>query len=71
MIAPADHGLGSYDDHHVGPAIPQPSQQDPEGPVGAGELRPFALALNDDELVTQRRILNGEGRLRHEKTAQK
>lgn len=54
--APSDDRVWSDDEEHLGetPAVEHAGQHREDGPGGLGELGAFDLALEHDELVTQR-----------------
>ena len=60
---PSDHGRGLDDGDGIRPAGPQAGQQDPEQAVGGSQPWTRHGALEDDQLVPQRKVLEHEGAL--------
>ena len=60
---PPDHRGGLDDGDGIRPADPQAGQQDPEQAVGGSQPWTRHGALEDDQLVPQRKVLEHEGAL--------
>ena len=58
---PPDHRGGLDDGDGIRPAAPQAGQQDPEQPVGGPQPWTRRGALEDDQLVPQREVLEHQG----------
>jgi hypothetical protein len=60
---PAEDRLGLDDGDDLRPAAPQSGEQDPEQAVGGSQPWTRHGALEDDQLVPQREVLEHEGAL--------
>ncbi len=64
---PPDNGLRLHDDEDVVPVRLDSSQKNPEAAVDIREARPFHRALEDDELLPECEILEGQRAARFER----
>ena len=62
LAVPRQNGGGLHDDETGPPAVPDPGQPDPEDPVPPRELWSAHRPLEDQELMTQRHVLQGDRR---------
>jgi hypothetical protein len=67
--APNQNGGGLHDSQTGPPPHPNAGQPDPEDPVPAGQMGSAHRALEDQELVAQRQVLEGDGRRAEEQSA--
>ena len=57
---PPQHGLGLDDQERVLPALELAREHDEQQAIGAGEVRAFDRAVEDDELLTQQEVLSNQ-----------
>jgi len=57
---PPDHGLRLDDEEQIAPSADEAPQEDPEHPVGVFEADALDSTLQDQDLLTQHSVLDGE-----------